>query len=182
MSMMASQITSLTSVYSTVSSGADKRKHQSSASLAFVWGIHQWLVNSPHKWPVTRKMVSIWWRHHDLCILHQWITCSIIASLPLPPLICTTPQTWHPPSVVCWLITGTAKCNYLTIHWLPWNNNDANRIMSAEQELMKHWRWETGYFLITIWISHMKGQRCYFSWRMVIQMHFSQAKSFISQF
>ena len=26
------------------------------ASLAFVLGIHQWPVNSPHKWPVTRKM------------------------------------------------------------------------------------------------------------------------------
>ena len=37
-------------------SGADQRKHQSSASLAFVWGIHRWPVNSPHKWPVTRKM------------------------------------------------------------------------------------------------------------------------------
>ena len=37
-------------------SGADQRKHQSSASLAVVRGIHQWLVNSPHKWPVTRKM------------------------------------------------------------------------------------------------------------------------------
>ena len=49
-------ITSLTIVYSTVYSGADQRKHQSSASLAFVWGIHQWPVNSPHKWPVTRKM------------------------------------------------------------------------------------------------------------------------------
>ena len=33
-----------------------QRKHQSSASLAFVWGIHQWPVNSPHKWSVTRKM------------------------------------------------------------------------------------------------------------------------------
>ena len=37
-------------------SGADQRKPQSSASLAFVWGIHRWPVNSPHKWPVTRKM------------------------------------------------------------------------------------------------------------------------------
>ena len=35
---------------------ADQRKHQSSASLAFVWGIHRGPVNSPHKWPVTRKM------------------------------------------------------------------------------------------------------------------------------
>ena len=53
---MASQITSPTLVYSTVHSGADQRKHQSSASLAFVRGIHWWLSIFPHKWPVTRKM------------------------------------------------------------------------------------------------------------------------------
>ena len=88
MGAIASQITSLTIVYSTVYSGADKRKHQSSASLAFVRGIHRGPVNSPHKWPVARKMfpldagnspgtgefpaqmassaenVSIRWRHH----------------------------------------------------------------------------------------------------------------------
>ena len=56
MSTRASQITSLTIVYSTVYSGADQRIHQSSASLAFVWGIHRWTVNSPHKRPVTRKI------------------------------------------------------------------------------------------------------------------------------
>ena len=56
MSTIASQITSLTIVYSTVYSDADQRKHQSSASLAFVRGIHRGLVNSLHKWPVTRKM------------------------------------------------------------------------------------------------------------------------------
>ena len=56
MSAIASQITSLTIVYSTVCPGADQSKHQSSASLAFVWGIHRRPVNSPHKWPVTRKM------------------------------------------------------------------------------------------------------------------------------
>ena len=55
MSAMASQITSFT-IYSTVCSGVDQRKHKSSASLAFVRGIHRWPVNSPHKWPVTRKM------------------------------------------------------------------------------------------------------------------------------
>ena len=66
MGAMASQITSLTIVYSTVYSGTDQRKHQSSASLAFVWRIHRWPVNSPHKWPVTRKMFPfddvIMWR------------------------------------------------------------------------------------------------------------------------
>ena len=56
MTTMASQITSLTIVHSMVYSDADQRKHQSSASLAFVWGIHRWPVNSPHKGPVTWKM------------------------------------------------------------------------------------------------------------------------------
>ena len=56
MGSMASQITSLTLVYSAVYSGADHRKHQSSASLAFVRGMHRGPVNSPHKGPVTRKM------------------------------------------------------------------------------------------------------------------------------
>ena len=56
MGAMVPQITSLAIVYSTVHLGADQRKHQSSTSLAFVWGIHRWPVNSPHKGPVTRKM------------------------------------------------------------------------------------------------------------------------------
>ena len=56
MGAMVYQVTSITIVYSTVYSGADQRKHQSSASLAFVWGIHRWPVNSSQKWSVTRKM------------------------------------------------------------------------------------------------------------------------------
>ena len=59
MGAIASLITSLTNVYSTVHSGADQRKHQSCAPLAFVRGIHRGPVNSPHKWPVTRKMFPI---------------------------------------------------------------------------------------------------------------------------
>ena len=55
MGTTASWITSLIIIYSTVYSDADQRKHQSSASLAFVRGIHRGPVNSPHKWPVTRK-------------------------------------------------------------------------------------------------------------------------------
>ena len=55
-SPMASQIISLGSVYSTVYSGADQRKHQSSASLTFVRRIYRGPVNSPHERPVTRKM------------------------------------------------------------------------------------------------------------------------------
>ena len=56
MSAIAYQITSLTIVYSTIYSGTDQRKHQSSASQAFERGIYRWTVNSSHKGPVTRKM------------------------------------------------------------------------------------------------------------------------------
>ena len=56
MSAMASQITGVSIAYSTVCSGANKRNHQSYASLAFVRGIHWWPGNSLHKGSVTRKM------------------------------------------------------------------------------------------------------------------------------
>ena len=79
MSAMASQITSLTIVYSTVYSGINQRKHGSSASLAFVRGIHRWPVNSLHKGPVTRKMfpchnvimfpLSFFWCREKYCLL-----------------------------------------------------------------------------------------------------------------
>ena len=59
MSPMTSQITSLTIIYSTVYSGADQRKHQSSASLH---GLCE--GNSPAQRASYAKNVSIWWRHH----------------------------------------------------------------------------------------------------------------------
>ena len=59
-------------VYSIVYSGADQRKHQISASLAFVWGIHRWPVNSPHKGPVTRKMLPF----DDVIMLQGLYHCS----------------------------------------------------------------------------------------------------------
>ena len=55
-STMASQITGLPIVCSTISSGTDHRICQRSASLAFMRGIHRWLVDSPHKRPITRKI------------------------------------------------------------------------------------------------------------------------------
>ena len=59
MSAIASHIISILIVCSTVSPGADQRKHQSSASLSFVRGIHRWPLNSPHKELVTRKMFHL---------------------------------------------------------------------------------------------------------------------------
>ena len=67
MGAIASQITSLESVYSAVLLGADQRKYQSPASLAFVRGIHRRPVNSPHKGPVTRKMFTL-----DDVIMYSW--------------------------------------------------------------------------------------------------------------
>ena len=64
MGTIASQITSLTIVYSTVYSDADRRKHQSSASLAFVRGIHR----GPAQMANNVENVSIWWRHHDIFV------------------------------------------------------------------------------------------------------------------
>ena len=68
MSVMTSQIANLTIVYSTVYSGADQRKQQSSASLAFVRGIHRSPMNAPHKGPVSRKMSQL-----DDVIMHMGI-------------------------------------------------------------------------------------------------------------
>ena len=59
MGMIASQIISLTIVYSTVYSDSEQRKHQSSASLAFVRG------EFPAQMASNAENVSIWWRHHD---------------------------------------------------------------------------------------------------------------------
>ena len=69
MGATASQITSITIVYSTVYSGSDQWKHKSSASLAFVRGIHRWPVNSPHKGPVTRNIFPF----HDVIMQLEWI-------------------------------------------------------------------------------------------------------------
>ena len=76
MGAMTSQFTSLTIVYSTVYLGADKRKHQSSASLPFVRGIHRW----PHNGPVTQKMFPF----DDVTMQLYWLTLpKIFFELPL---------------------------------------------------------------------------------------------------
>ena len=55
MSTVASQITGVS---------IDHRKHQSSASLDFVRGIHRWPVDSPHKRASNAENIAIWWCHH----------------------------------------------------------------------------------------------------------------------
>ena len=58
----------------TVYSGADLRKHKSSTSLAFVRGIHQWLVISLHKGPVTRKMFLF----DDVIMSDTWVIIGLV--------------------------------------------------------------------------------------------------------
>ena len=86
MNAMASQITSISIVRPTVCSGADK-KHQSSVSSAFVRGIHRWPVDSPHKWPVTRKMFPFddvimcdnwWYMYATLSLAFEMVHVSIL--------------------------------------------------------------------------------------------------------
>ena len=96
MTTMASQITSLAAVYSSVYSDANQRKHQSSASLAFVWGIHRdrWIPRTKDQlrgkcfhlmtssWCTSlrsivwwkRMLSSSWWRH-------QMETISVLLAL-----------------------------------------------------------------------------------------------------
>ena len=73
MRVVASHITSLAIVYSTVYLGADQRKHQTSESLAFVRGINRWPVNSPHKGPVPRKMFPF----DDVIMMHDRLDMGI---------------------------------------------------------------------------------------------------------
>ena len=72
MNVMASQITSVSIVRSTICSNADQRNHQSSTSLAYVRGIHWWTVDSLHKGPVTWKMF-----HLMTIMLQEKYTCSM---------------------------------------------------------------------------------------------------------
>ena len=80
MSAMTSQITGVLIVYSTVCSCADQRKHQSSASLAYVRGIHRWSMTSPHIRRITRKcfhlMALSWWicRRRSTIYSHSYVT------------------------------------------------------------------------------------------------------------
>ena len=79
MSTMASPITSLTVVYSIVYSDADQRKHQSSASLAFVWGIHRdrWIphTNDQLRGKCFHLMTSSWKMIYLKCLtdITGWI-------------------------------------------------------------------------------------------------------------
>ena len=104
MGAMASQITGVSIVYSIVFFfGIDQRKHQSSASPAFVRGIHLSPVNSPHKGPVTRIMFPF-----DI----------VIMTPNGPACICGITRTnWTMTFQICAIITYTSIRLICMIYW-----------------------------------------------------------------
>ena len=135
MGAMESQIISITIVYSTVYSGADQRKHQSSASLALGGEFtgDRWI---PAQMASNAESVSIWWRHHGpKFVIFKSIsnvdissTSCEIALMWIPPQIARfTWPTWGPPGscrpqvspmLAPWtLLSGTRPHSWYNQHW-----------------------------------------------------------------
>ena len=77
MSAMASGITDVSVVCSPICSREDQRKHQSSASLAFIRGIHRWPVDSLYKWPPMRScfhLMTLSWFSETAKLVLRWFS------------------------------------------------------------------------------------------------------------
>ena len=106
MRVMVSQIIGVSSVCSSVCSGTNQRKHQSSASLAFVRGIHRWPVVSPHKGAVTRKSFHLMTSscYYQICwnfqasrsgfIIVQSVSHTLLAKKVVTPPLKTIKPMW----------------------------------------------------------------------------------------
>ena len=144
MSAMASQITSVSIVYSTICSGADQRKHQGSVSLVFARGIHRWSVlNSSHKGPVTRKMFP----SDDVIVVLYIFEAECRGHAPWrldnrPRRACY--WKWKINCLyanVCVVSSQTEEFDLMTIQeYLSWNNINHCVMMSWRGEVMK-WLW-----------------------------------------
>ena len=152
MTTMASQITSISIVYLTVCSGPDQRKDQSSASLAFVRGIHRWPVNSSHKRPVTRKMVPF----DDVIMNHWWPTEAII---------------WPSDGLVYWRIYasfGPDELPLIARNWLVdgWHDPNLRPRLPNQMHVVSGLWWQTNpYHIPKVYnhnggIIHSPNERC----------------------
>ena len=122
MGAIAFQITSFTTVYS----GADESKHQSSASLAFVWGIHRGPVNSLHKWPVTRKMLNelvsvlVCGRVNEcmpVCMIlsvFQWVSVCI-TGVNVLQWVCVSVWESEQVSISEWVSVHVSECGWFSV-------------------------------------------------------------------
>ena len=125
MSTMSSQITGVSIVYSIVSSGAEQRKHQNSAPLTFVRGIHRWPVNSLHKGPVTRKMLpfdDVIMSKYDVDTRHTDSHCLTNVINEVFHQISARHQKYF-----CMKYEAVAKCNWNTVsYYIEIKMNKAN--------------------------------------------------------
>ena len=83
MSAMASPITGVWTACSVVCSGYHQRKHQSSASLAFVRGIPWWPVDTPHKGQWRWKCHLLMTSSYSLQIYTRFVKCRVCCNLVL---------------------------------------------------------------------------------------------------
>ena len=116
MGASASQITSITIIYSTINSGADQRKHQNSSSLAFVRGIQRWPVNSPHKWPVTQKMFSfddVISEKCEITLKNIWNLRGLLYRPSVPPILnfCVLADYLKPKGHCWWTFNSSNEYN-----------------------------------------------------------------------
>ena len=120
MGAIASQITSFTIVFWTVYSDADQRKYQSSVSLAFVRGIHRSSVNSPHKWPVTRILLSfydvIMWNAGSAHVWNAKLVIVFLVYVQTPGGLSADYKTMHGFVISFWPLVISAVWG--TSHWL----------------------------------------------------------------
>ena len=81
MGAMASQMIGVSSVCPTDCSGADRRKHQSAASLGFCEGNPPVTGGFPSQRASNAENVSIWWCHHaNKCVLWRLSWASAMGS------------------------------------------------------------------------------------------------------
>ena len=151
---MASQTTGVSIACSSVCSGADQRKHQSSASLAFVRGIHRWLVDGPHKGPVTPKMFPF---DHVSMFKQKPI---LFKSLLLPCESCA--GRFHLNGSSCWwkpaveAVEFQRTCNEILKIWCGgiWNGVQSNGCRTA---LCTVHPIKYTYGPVVCWFSHIDG-------------------------
>ena len=117
-------------VYSNVCSGADQRKHQRSASLAFVRGIHRSPVNSPHKGPVRRKICLILWRHHAKT---HMISCKQSAVGPIKYTL-----WWHHILNSSKIMTVQKKCFLNCLCCIHFFHSSGNKPLPGSKSIMFH--------------------------------------------
>ena len=114
---IASQITSLTIVYSIVYSDADQRKHQSSASLALCAENSPWTGEFPAQMASYAENVSIWWRHHEKAFPCDDIIIIKILTTGWRKTSLTDTMTLEMPTDVPTIVLVQAKLNKYWIYY-----------------------------------------------------------------